>query len=123
MAKDQNLNPATKKLSAGILDILDQDLAQNAAVFTDEKREALVKILADYAPEVHQYIKRLPRSDVSARFLQWILAMRTVEFKASEALGCAKRMSETLQNARFTKQTRDTLLEDLQELADWLNLI
>ena len=123
MAKDQNVNPATKKLSMSILDMLDKELVENASVFTGEKQEALVKILADYTPEVHQYIKRLPQGDVPAQFLQWILAMRIVEFKASEALGCAKRMQNTLTNARFTKQTRDTLLEDLQELADWLNLI
>ena len=115
-------NKGSSKIGDQFLDRLDKDAQDNEDVFSEETKMELIGILKDYAPEARKYVMAMPRPDRDTQFVNWMLTMRVVEFKALKASEALEICSLIL-NSNFTKRTKESLEEKLQELKKWLDAI
>lgn len=113
---------SVSKISEQFLEQLDND-AKNIEMLSEEKCRELVEVIRDYSPEARKFIMALDRKNRDAQFLNWVLTMRVVEYKAAQASDVLAKAFEILNNKSYTKSTKEKLHILLKELEVWLNAL
>ena len=105
------------------MDKLDKEVQDNSDILTEEMRAEFMEVLKEYAPQAKRYVLSVPRAELVDTFVNWVLTMRLVEFKADKSLGLVRELTEIMENRNYSKSTRESILSGLQEVGKWLRLI